>query len=175
MKKTAVKWAEFMKDHLPEEYGDKLVRLMKEVPQSDNMIHGDYHTKNVELTGDEVLLIDMDTLATGDPVFELASMFNAFIGFSELDHEIIKKFQGFDHETAKTFWEKVLAAYVGTDDDEVIRDVEDKARIVGYTRLIRRSIRRKGLETEKGRAEIEHWTKELCELLDRTDSLSIAQ
>lgn len=37
--------------------------------------------------------------------------------------------------------------------------------------MIRRSIRRKGLETEDGRAEIDLWTKELLELLDRTDSL----
>jgi hypothetical protein len=49
--------------------------------------------------------------------------------------------------------------------------VEDKARIVGYTRLIRRSIRRKGMETEKGRKEIDHWKKELIELLGETDTL----
>jgi anti-sigma regulatory factor (Ser/Thr protein kinase) len=49
--------------------------------------------------------------------------------------------------------------------------VEDKARILGYTRLIRRAIRRKGLETETGRAEIAHWKRELLELLEQTDTL----
>lgn len=175
IKETVLSWAEFMQDYLPEEYGKKLLSMVQAVPYDRHMIHGDYHTKNVELVGDEVLLIDMDTLAVGHPVFELASMFNAFVGFAERDHEIVKKFQGFDFETAGLFWQKTLAEYLHTDDPEKIRSVEDKARIIGYTRLIRRSIRRKGLETEEGRADIEFWKKELMELLDRNDTLVFAQ
>ena len=171
MRETAVSWAAFMKDYLPEEAGAKLLSLVEAVPRDDHMIHGDYHTKNLELQGDEVLLIDMDTLAVGHPVFELASMYNAFIGYSEYDHEVVKSFQGFDYETAQTFWKKTLAAYLETEDEDAIRAVEDKARIVGYTRLIRRSIRRKGMETETGKAEIDLWTRELLELLERVDTL----
>ena len=171
MRRTAVDWALFMKDHLPEKAGEKLVSLVEAVPHDDHMIHGDYHTKNLELQGDEVLLIDMDTLAVGHPVFELASMYNAFIGFSEYDHEVIKSFQGFDFETAQTFWNKVLSSYLETEDENRIREVEDKARVVGYTRLIRRAIRRNALEDEKKRAEVELWKRELLELLERVDSL----
>ena len=171
MKETVLDWARFMQDHLPQEAGEKLLALVEAVPHDDHMIHGDYHTKNLELQNDEVLLIDMDTLAVGHPVFELASMFNSFIGFSEMDHEIIKRFQGFDFETARTFWRKSLAAYLGTDCELKLNEVEDKARIVGYTRMIRRSIRRGGTDTEAGRAEIAHWTEELLALLDKTDTL----
>ena len=171
LRDTVIGWAEFVKDYLPEEAGTKLVRLVEEVPQDDHMIHGDYHTRNIELQGNEVLLIDMDTLAVGHPVFELGSMFNSFVGFSECDKEQIVRFQGYNAETGKTFWHKVLAAYLGTENEDIIKAVEDKARIVGYTRLIRRSIRRGGLETEQSKAEIEHWKAELLEILDRTDSL----
>ena len=171
MRETVIGWAKFVQDYLPEDAGKKLVSLVEAVPQDDHMIHGDYHTKNLELQNDEVLLIDMDTLAVGNRIFELASMFNAFIGFAECDHEIIQHFQGFDFETAQTFWHKTLAAYLGTNCEAKIREVEDKARIVGYTRLIRRSIRRKGLEDAQRRQEIEHWKAELLELLDKTDTL----
>ena len=171
MNPTALKWAQFTKDYLPEEAGRKLVGLVEAIPHDDHMIHGDYHTNNLMLQNDEVLLIDMDTLAVGHPVYELGSIFNSFIGYSEYDPEVIKRFQGFDAETGKLFWKKSLAAYLGTDDEEYVRKVEDKARIIGYTRMIRRSIRRNGLETEEGRAEIELWKKELLELLERTDSL----
>ena len=171
LKATVVGWAEFVKDHIPADKGEKLVRLVNEVPYCDHMVHGDYHTKNVMLQGDEVLLIDMDTLAVGHPIFELASVYNSLQGYSEYNHDVIKSFQGFDFETGKAFWHKALAAYLGTDNESKIREVEDKARIIGYTRMIRRSIRRKGLETEEGRAEIDMWTKELCELLDRTETL----
>ena len=171
MKDTALSWAGFMQAHLPYEPGKKLMELMDAVPHDDHMLHGDYHTKNVMLQGDEVLLIDMDTLAIGHPIFELGSMYNSFIGFSELDPDTVRKFQGFDLETSKCFWKKVLAAYLRTDNERRIRDLEDKARVVGYTRLVRRAIRRGALENEEGRAQVDHWTKELLELLDRVDSL----
>ncbi len=169
---TALGWAEFMRDYLPEEAGAKLVALVEAVPHDDHMIHGDYHTKNLELQNDEVLLIDMDTLAVGHPIFELASIYNSFVGYSEYDHEVIRRFQGFDRETGVTFWRKSLAAYLGTANEMKLREVEDKARVVGYTRMIRRSIRRGGLETPEGRAEIDLWKSELLELLERVDALT---
>ena len=171
MKETVLGWARFVKDYLPEEAGKKLLALVEAVPHDDHMLHGDYHTKNLELQNDEVLLIDMDTLAVGHPIFELGSMFNAFVGFSEQNHEIIQRFQGFDFDTAQIFWHKSLAAYLGTSSERKLREVEDKARIIGYTRLIRRKIRRQGLETEEGRAQIAFWKERLLKLLDTTDTL----
>ena len=49
--------------------------------------------------------------------------------------------------------------------------MEDKARIIGYTRLICRSIRRNGFEREPDRSEIALWTEHLLSLLEKTDSL----
>ena len=175
MKETAVSWAEFMTDYLPEDEGRKLVDLVKAVPEDDHMIHGDYHTKNLELQNDEVLLIDMDTLAVGHPIFELASMYNSFVGYSELDHEIIKKFQGFDFETGFNFWRKSLEAYLGTNCQPKIEEVENKARVIGYTRMIRRSIRRGGLDNEVRRSEIEYWKEKLIGLINSVDSLSFSE
>ena len=74
-------------------------------------------------------------------------------------------------ETATDFWNKVLRAYLGTDDENAIRQIEDKAKIIGYTRIMRREIRRNGLNTEKGRAVIENSKKVLCELLPKVDTL----
>lgn len=171
MRETALDWARFLKDHLPEPAWNKLYALIEAVPTDDHMIHGDYHTKNLELQNDEVLIIDMDTLAVGYPIFELGSIYNSFIGFSEVDHGVILRFQGFDFETGKRFWRCALSAYLGTTDEKKLRAVENKARIIGYMRLIRRSIRRRGLENEMDRREIAHWTDELITLLDSVDSL----
>lgn len=171
MRQIAIEWARFMQDHLPPEAGDKLLRLVEDVPKDDHMVHGDYHTGNLQLTGEEVLLIDMDTLAVGHPIFELASMYNAFVGFGEHDPEVIRSFMGFDPRIAGTFWRKSLAAYLETENEDRIREVEDKARIVGYTRMIRRSIRRGGLEDPRDSEEISLWKEELMTLLEKTDSL----
>ena len=171
IKETVLYWVSTMQSCLPADAAEKLLALVQAVPHDNHMIHGDYHTKNIELQNDEVLLIDMDTLSVGNPVFEFAHIYNSLIGFSEWDHEHIKRFQGYDFETAKAFWAKTLAAYLETDDEAKLRDAEEKIRIVSYTRLLSRSIRHGECETETGKHEFSLWKGELLELLEKTDTL----
>lgn len=172
MKAVALDWADFLKDYLPEDLYTKLHSLVAAVPEDHHMMHGDYHLKNVMLQNGESLLIDMDTLCYGHPVFELASMFNAYMGYGELDHYITLNFMGIPYDTAEEFWKKSLKLYLGDADEETIRSVEEKAQIVGYTRIMRRRIRRNGFDTEEGRAEIENCKKHLAELLPKVDTLT---
>lgn len=171
MREVAIDWAKFMLDYLPADKGQKLVSMVEAVPVDYHMMHGDYHLKNVMMQNGEVLLIDMDTLCHGHPVFELASVFNAYIGYGEIDHSVSQSFMGIPHETAVKVWEKTLALYLGTDDEARINEVADKAMIVGYTRIIRRAIRRHALDTEGGKAQIEFYKERLISLLDRNDTL----
>ena len=121
MKQTALAWADFVSEHIPEAQGKKLRALVEAVPQRNTLLHGDYHTNNIMVQNGEPLLIDMDTLCMGHPVFELGSMFNAFIGYSELDHQVTMDFYGYTHETAEKFWDMALKAYLGTEDEAVCR------------------------------------------------------
>lgn len=171
MRDVAIDWAKFLKDYLPADKAEKLVSLIEAVPVDHHMMHGDYHIKNVMMQNGEVLLIDMDTLCQGHPVFELASMYNSYLGFSELDNSISESFLGIPHELAVSFWRKALPLYLGTDDENHIADVEKKAMLIGYTRLMRRLIRRQGFESEQGRKEIECYKNHIIELLDELDTL----
>ena len=172
MKAVALDWVDFLREYLPETAWEKLHELVAAVPEQLTMLHGDYHTKNVMLQNGEVILIDMDTLCTGHPVFELASVFNAFVGFSELDPAVSMEFQGLSHETCAEIWDKTLRMYFGTDDEAVLRERADQAMVLGYTRLMRRLIRRKGLETESGRAAIDHYRSRILSLAERIDTLT---
>ncbi len=171
MKAVALDWADFLKDYLDGDLYRKLHSLVADVPEVHHMLHGDYHIKNVMLQNGEALLIDMDTLCYGHPVFELASMYNAYCGFSETDHENCLQFLGITYETAVTLWKKMLGLYLGTTDPARLKEVEEKAQIIGYTRIMRRTIRRNGLNTEPGRAVIENCRKYLETLIPRTDTL----
>ena len=171
MKAVALNWADFLKDYLPENLYTKLHALIDAVPVDMHMMHGDYHIKNVMLQNGESLLIDMDTLCHGHPIFELASMYNAYEGYSVLDHSNVTDFLGISYETAVAFWRKSLELYLGTKDETVLNEVENKAKIIGYTRIMRRRIRRHGFETEAGKAEIENCRKVLEDLLPKTDTL----
>ena len=171
MRAVALDWADFLKDYLPENLYTKLHSLIDAVPVDMHMMHGDYHIKNVMLQNGESLLIDMDTLCHGHPIFELASMYNSYEGYSVLDHSNVTDFLGISYETSVAFWRKSLELYLGTNDESVLTDVENKAKIIGYTRIMRRRIRRNGFDTESGRAEIENCRKVLADLLPKTDTL----
>ena len=169
MKQIALAWADFVAPHLPEAQAKKLRTLIEAVPVKNTLMHGDYHTNNIMVQNGEPLLIDMDTLCMGHPVFELGSMFNAFIGYSELDHQVTMNFYGYSHETAEKFWDMALKAYLGTEDEAVCRNVAEKAMVVGYTRMLRRAIRHP--DEADSPAKIARCKEMLALLLDRVDTL----
>lgn len=171
MKAVALDWARFLRGYLPAGEAEKLEALVAGVPDRDTMLHGDFHTNNIVMQGDEVLLIDMDTLSVGHPVFELASMYLAYVGFGELDHTVTEQFLKLPYSLAGQFWKKALAKYLGTDDPARIRAVEEKAMVVGYARLMRRTIRRIGLDSDEGRATVACCRTHLGDLLARVDTL----
>ena len=171
MKETALDWASFLKDYLPNDKAEKLVSLVSAVPKDLHLLHGDYHIKNVMLQNGEALLIDMDTLCYGHPVFELASMFNAYAGFHSIGEPSAASFLGIPTETADLLWNKLIRLYLEGRSAEEIEAVEKKAQLIGYTRLMRRTIRRHGFDSETGRASIEICKEKILALLDEVDTL----
>lgn len=166
-KEKVLKGVRRTKDVLPTDLGEKLVSLTEAIPDDDHMIHGDYHTKNIVLAGDEVLVIDMDTLSVGHPIFDLMRMYNSYVGYSEYDPEVILKFQGFTQDVAKKFWHESLAAYLGTKDEQKIKEVEDKVRCLAYGYLIDW-----GTRHNSDKALVALWKERLLGLLPQTDDLT---
>ena len=171
MKATALNWTEFLKDYLPTEQFTRLHGLISAVPEDMHLIHGDYHVKNIMQQNGESLLIDMDTLCHGHPIFELASMYNAYEGFGLVKRGIQERFLGIPDETGGIIWRRSLELYLDTEDQNRVDEVEAKAKIIGLTRLMRREIRRDGLNREDGRKMIDTCRTNLTELLNKTDTL----
>ena len=169
MKEIALDWVDFISSHIPQELSKKLHDLIDAVPKENTLLHGDYHTNNVMVQNGEPLLIDLDTLCIGHPVFELGSMFNAFIGYSELDHQVSMNFFGYTHETARKLWEISLKMYLGTEDDEIFKSISEKAMIIGYIRMLRRAIRRP--EESDSAAKISRCKEMLEILVNKVDTL----
>ncbi|MBQ1740422.1 MAG: anti-sigma factor antagonist, partial [Erysipelotrichaceae bacterium] len=90
----------YLEGHIPAETYTKLLSMVEAIPETFKMIHGDYHTNNVHYANGEAILIDMDTLSTGNPIFEFASIFLAYRGFGELDQKEVTNFLKIDWENA---------------------------------------------------------------------------
>ena len=166
-KEKILKGVRRTKDVLPEELGEKIVNMTEAIPEDDHMLHGDYHTKNIVLSGGEVLVIDMDTLSVGHPIFDLMRMYNAYIGYSENDPDVILKFQGFSQDVADRFWHDSLALYLGTKDETKIKKVEDKVRCLAYGYLIDW-----GTRHHSDAALVSLWKERLIDLLPHVDDLT---
>lgn len=170
-REQALGWAEDLKGLLPAAQYDALCALIAAVPEDRRLLHGDFHIRNITRQGEENLILDLDTLCHGHPVFELGSMYNAYRGFSELVPGAVETYLGIDLQTAHAFWRRTLELYLDTEDDARVRAVEDKAAVLGFTRLLRRRIRRGGFDSAQGRAEIERCQTLLAERLSRVESL----
>lgn len=155
---------------LDEETAAKITSLVTSLPDDTHVLHGDCHIKNVMVQNGEALLIDMETLCCGHPVIELGYLYNAYRGYVELDEKEGTEFIGLSARDAASFWSKFLALYLGTNDENVIKEVENKARIVSYIRLLSHVLRHTG--EEAGKEQIEYLKKNLRELAQTTDKLT---
>ena len=169
IKETGVDWVEFLQPYLPAEQWEKLLTMVKAIPEPEFMIHGDYHANNVMIQNGEPLLIDMDTVAYGHPIFDFAAIYLGFVGYCECNHAGTMDFYGLPYEITVKIWETMMKQYF---EDETQRtDVARKAQIIGYARMMRRTIRRNGLNTPDGQELIALCKKRLEELLPLVDQL----
>ena len=143
--------------------------MMKAIPEPEFMIHGDYHANNVMIQNGEPLLIDMDTVAYGHPIFDFAAIYLAFVGYCECNHEGTLDFYGLPYETTVKIWETLMEQYF--EDEAVRKDVILKARVVGYARMMRRTIRRDGFNKPNGQKLIALCKERLAELLPLVEQL----
>ena len=169
IKQTGVDWAAFLQPYLPAEQWEKLLAMMQDIPEPYQMIHGDYHANNVMVQDGEPLLIDMDTVAYGHPIFDFAAIYLGFVGYCECNHAGTMDFYGLPYEITVKIWETLMKQYF---EDEALReDVARKAQVIGYARMMRRTIRRNGLNTPDGQELIALCKKRLEDLLPQVDRL----
>ena len=171
IKETALSWAMFLKDCLAGPQFEKLYALLDAVPDDSHMVHGDFHFRNIMYQNGESLLIDMDKLSHGHPVFELAAIYNAYVGFGVTDHSVVERFTGLRYEETTALWRKILEGYLETEDAAILSGVEDKVKIISCARLMRHVIRYGDRNTQAGSRQLAWCSCALDQLLPKTDTL----
>lgn len=148
-KAAEVKHVEAIKKDLPEETYQKLLNVFSSIKETDTMLHCDLHVKNLMLTSDGIMLIDMDTLAVGDPVFEWASVWSAYVGYGIGDPGNAASFFEAPAEALNKFYRRSLAYYWESEDEEFLNKKEAEAAIVALPHVIDHFVRhKKTLEAE---------------------------
>lgn len=159
------------RDCIPADQTEKLLSMLKAMPHDPHMIHGDFHIKNIMVQNGESLIIDMDTLAVGDPVFEFAAMYAAYLGFSEADPDNVMEFFGISKETVTELWKSTLRAYFGNEADAEAAD--KKIRLTAAVFLLSFMIRHTEREENFRSRLIEMNIKNIDRLIGEVDGLAI--
>lgn len=123
---------EVIKEYLEFDDYKKILDLLKTIPDRKTFVHGDCHFKNIMVQNDELLLIDMDTLSIGHPIFELAAIYAPYIAFEEDDPGNNERFLGVSSEFSKKLYYQILKKYFGSDNQEIF----DKIKLVSYVHMI---------------------------------------
>lgn len=132
IKKFFIEKVEAIKHLLDEAHYEKLLGLMKSVPERSTFVHGDCHFKNIMVQGEDFLLIDMDTLSVGHPIFELANLRCPYVAFEEDAPGNCEQFFGMKPEYCVKLYDDIIRLYFGKE-DEVIKD---KIALVCYAHMV---------------------------------------
>lgn len=151
--------------YLEEAYYQKAKRLLESIPERNTFVHGDCHFKNIMIQGGELLLIDMDTLSVGHPLFELAALYAPYCAFSEDDKGNSERFLGISDEQARHIYQSLLSLYFGKDDE----DIYNKLRLVCYIHMVWWN----RTNEPDNQIRLEGCRQRLYPLLDRYDDLDI--
>ncbi len=159
-------------DYLPEEQCIRLKELILALPYDHHVVHGDFQMKNVMLVDDEPMLIDMDTLCTGQPLFDLQALYVTYILFSEDDPENLEKFLGIRNDWGGPIWKSIMENYFGRDMSE-LAEVNDKIVLTAAVRFLYLIASTELKEGELGENRIKTAQRHITELIDKVNDLSL--
>ena len=165
IKEKSLQKVETIKPFLEEKYYLKAKALMESIPDRKTFVHGDCHFKNIMVQGEDLLLIDMDTLSVGHPIFELAAIYAPYCAFNEDDPGNSERFFGITDEEGRKLYNDTLNLYFGKDDPVI----KDKIKLVGYIHMVWWN----RVNEPNNNVRLEGCRGRLYELLDRIDDLDI--
>ena len=125
MKDKASGWIDYMEaNYLQPEDAALLRRVLCAVPERDTVIHSDFHEGNVMVQNGELMLIDLDDVCTGHPIFDLALNYMSHVVAAQSMPAVIEKSLQMSPENALKARQEMLKSYFGTDDAAVLTQYE---------------------------------------------------
>ena len=165
IKKFFIEKADAIKHLLDEAHYEKLLGLMKNVPERSTFVHGDCHFKNIMVQGEDFLLIDMDTLSVGHPIFELANLRCPYVAFEEDAPGNCEQFFGMKAEYCVKLYDDIIRLYFGKEDETI----KDKIALVCYAHMVWWTL----TNQKDNQKRLDGCKERLIALLDRYNDIDI--
>ncbi len=109
-----------------EDETEKLISLVRSVPDRSTMIHGDYHPNNVMIQDDEIVLIDMGDVSYGHPIFDFLATAATQVNLVKLSPEYAETHTKMPAELITRTWNRLIAGYFPEFDSEKRQKIEEQ-------------------------------------------------
>lgn len=130
-------WIDYIEATYVDHDDAELMRsVVRAIPEKDTVLHLDFHEGNVMLQGDELVLIDLDDVCVGNPVYDLLNSYSSHILAAETAPEVIGYSLGTSVDVALTMYDYSLKAYFGTDDHVVVEQHVQAMRLLTLFNLL---------------------------------------
>lgn len=127
---------ELAKDAYTTEQIEVLKRIVAAIPDCDTMIHGDYHSKNIMVQGDDLILIDMGDMSAGHPIIEVANTYSVFFSMCQSSKQKAIPTLGMEADQAIEFWHKFFGFYFGNIPEESKKLIENVCGLMTAVRAV---------------------------------------
>ena len=103
--------------------------VIDRIPYRNTFVHTDFHPKNIMVSGDDLILIDVGGAGLGHPIIDLAISYLHFFALSaeseNLGSPIHERIIGLDCKTLITMWDIMMPEYFGTSDKNTLNTYEE--------------------------------------------------
>lgn len=127
---------EVVKTYLKDAEYQKLSSMLANIEDTHTFVHADCHTGNIMLQNDELIIIDMDTLSTGNPIFELASLYATYIVFEECSKGNNLEFLKLDASITSRLFYDTIKHYFGEINEQSFSENIKKIQVCGYFHML---------------------------------------
>ena len=157
----------YIKHFVDHDHYEKMKASLSQIPTRSTFVHGDCHFKNIMVQGDEFLLIDMDTLSKGHPIFELALIRAPYVAFEADAPGNSEKFLGVTAEFAQKLYNDLVERYFGTNR----QTIKDTLEIICSIHMLYWNV----INTPDNEARMKGNKERLYALLDKYDELDLGE
>lgn len=109
---------------------NRLLDIVRCIPQGNRLLHCDLHPKNVMAQGNELMLIDMGEVSYGNPLIDLGHTYATMMGLIGDYNNVV----GFDEELGHRFFDLFIHEYYCGETEETIRQNIEMIKVISYVR-----------------------------------------
>lgn len=125
-----------IKNELTDTEYSRMEKLLSTIPETDGLVHGDCHIKNIRVKDGKLFLIDLDTLSRGDAIFEFSGIHCAYMGFNILEGGVYDRFFDVPSKLLFDIMDELYVRYFKGLNEAELEENKNKISLLAYMEMV---------------------------------------